>query len=114
MLLLAEAGNGDVPAEPKAPGMLMTLIVPMAFIFIVVMWMSSSGRKKEQKKRKDMLATLKKHDRVMTIGGVIGTVMDVREDEVTLKVDESNNTRMRFSQTAIQKVISEDQESDAK
>ena len=114
ILLLAQAGNGEAPAEPEGPGMFMQLVIPMALIFIVVMWMSSSGRKKEKKKRDDMLTALKKHDRVMTIGGIIGTVMDVRDGEVTLKVDEGNNTRMRFSQTAIQKVVSDDPEPDTK
>jgi preprotein translocase subunit YajC len=54
-----------------------------------------------------MLAELSKNDRVVTIGGVIGTVVEVRENEVVLKVDESSNTRMRFSRNAIQSLVAE-------
>jgi preprotein translocase YajC subunit len=43
--------------------------------------------------------------KVMTIGGIKGTVTDVREDEVVVKVDESSNTKMRFTRGAIQKVV---------
>ncbi len=49
---------------------------------------------------------IKKNDRVVTIGGIVGTVATVKEDEVTLKVDESNNTKITFSRVAIQRVMS--------
>jgi len=48
-----------------------------------------------------MLAALKKGDKVTSIGGIVGTIMDVREDEVVVKVDEGNNIRMRFARWAI-------------
>ena len=52
------------------------------------------------------LASIKKYDKVMTIGGIIGTVMEIREDEVILKVDDNTNTRMKFSRSAIQRPLS--------
>ena len=48
-----------------------------------------------------MLAALKKGDKVTSIGGIVGTIMDVREDEVVVKVDENNNVRMRFARWAV-------------
>jgi preprotein translocase YajC subunit len=44
---------------------------------------------------------------VLTIGGILGTVTAVKDHEVTVKVDESNNTKMTFLKTAIQKVVTE-------
>ena len=52
-----------------------------------------------------MLAGLKRNDRVQTIGGVLGTVVEAREHEVILKVDESSNTKMRFNRAAIKEVL---------
>ena len=52
-----------------------------------------------------MLDALKKNDRVQTIGGVLGTVVDVRDNEVLVKVDETNNVKIRFNRTAIKEVL---------
>jgi preprotein translocase subunit YajC len=55
-----------------------------------------------------LLHTIKKHDRVRTIGGIYGTVVDVRDDEIVLKIDESNNTKMRISPNAIGTKLSDE------
>jgi len=73
------------------------------FVFMLVL--SSMGQRKEKKKRAAMLGAIGKHDRVQTSGGVIGTVVDVRGDEITLKVDESTNTKIRFAKGAVQQVL---------
>jgi preprotein translocase subunit YajC len=51
-----------------------------------------------------MLSSLRKGDKITTIGGVVGTVMEVRDDEITVKVDESGNVRMKFARWAIRGV----------
>jgi len=55
-----------------------------------------------------MVQSLKKNDKVRTIGGIIGTVVDIKEDEITLKVDESNNTKIKVASSAIVKNLSID------
>jgi preprotein translocase subunit YajC len=52
-----------------------------------------------------MLAALKKHDKVQTVGGVIGSIVELKPDYIVLKVDESANTRITFAKSAIQQVI---------
>jgi len=56
-----------------------------------------------------MLAAVKKSDRVMTIGGIIGSVVSVGDNEVTLKVDESANVKITVVRSAIQRVLAEDE-----
>jgi len=51
---------------------------------------------------------LKKNDRVRTIGGILGVVLDVRDDEIVLKIDEANNTKIRVIPSAIATVIGDD------
>ena len=76
-------------------------------IILVVFWIfMMGGQRKEKKKRAQMLGALSKDDKIQTIGGIIGTVVEVREHEVVVKVDESSNARMRFSRGAIQQVLS--------
>ncbi len=78
----------------------------VAILAVMLVVMILPGRQ-QAKKRKEMMAGMNKNDRVMTRGGVIGVVMEVREHEVILKVDESNNTRMHFSRQAIQHVFAD-------
>lgn len=68
---------------------------------VLLFVMNSRSRKKQEQKRRDLLAALKKGDKITTIGGVIGTIVDVREDEVVVKIDDANNTKMRFARWAI-------------
>ncbi len=72
-------------------------------LLLFLFWMSR-GRKKQEQKRREMLSSLRKGDKVTTIGGIIGTIVDVKGKEVTLKVDESANVRMRFTIGAVHRV----------
>jgi preprotein translocase subunit YajC len=55
-----------------------------------------------------MVQALAKNDKVRTIGGIIGTVVDIKDDEVTLKIDESNNTKIKVIPSAIGRNVSKD------
>jgi preprotein translocase subunit YajC len=77
------------------------LLFVMIGIIILMVVMSSRSRRKQEAKRKELLSGMKKGDRVTTIGGMIGTLIEVREHEVVVKVDEQNNTRLRFLKSAI-------------
>lgn len=95
-------------------GLLSSPLMLVALFLIAFMFLSARGRKKEQQKYQDMLNALKRNDRVQTVGGIIGTVVDVREGEVVLKVDEGSNTKMRFVRSAIKGVIEESAADDKK
>ena len=98
-------GNGD-----GGGGFGLTGIIPLLLLLGVFYVLILLPQRREKKKRKEMLGALKKNSKVQTIGGVIGTVTDIRDDEVTVKVDESSNVRMRFSRGAISQVLSEKEE----
>ena len=83
-----------------------TMILWVGILGVMMLVMVIPG-KQQAKRRKQMLAGMSKNDRVMTRGGVIGVVMEVRENEVILKVDESNNTRLHFARQAIQHVFAD-------
>ena len=52
------------------------------------------------------MASLAKGSKVQTIGGILGTVVEVRDDELIVKVDENSNTRLRFAKSAVTTVLS--------
>jgi preprotein translocase subunit YajC len=83
--------------------------LPLIIVVMVFMLFGTNKSKRtEQKKRDEMLKNMKRGDRVMTIGGILGTVVDVRDSEVMLKVDESSNTKIKFTRDAIKRVVDED------
>ena len=95
------------PASPSSFGPAMFLA--LMFAMVVFMMLSSRSRtKREKRERDEMYARMSKNDRVLTIGGVIGTVISVKDDEVIVKVDESTNTKMTFIKSAIQRVLGDE------
>ena len=86
---------------------IFTIWVPIIVLFYFLL---IRPQRAEQQKRQAMLDTVKKNDRVVTIGGIYGVVANVQrdEDEITLKVDESNNTRLRVTVAAVARVIRDD------
>ncbi|MBP8604819.1 MAG: preprotein translocase subunit YajC [Phycisphaerae bacterium] len=80
-------------------------LVMMAILLVYMFFVMFRGPKKKQQEHQRMVQSLKKNDRVRTIGGIFGTVMDVRDDEIVLKIDESTNTKMRVSPAAIAAVL---------
>jgi preprotein translocase subunit YajC len=66
------------------------------------------SKKTDDKKRTNMLKEMKKGDRVQTIGGILGTVVEVRDTDVLLKVDETSNTKIKFTRASIHHVVEEE------
>lgn len=99
----APAGGGG--GAPKSPFGGMGFMYVLLLFFLMMMLMSVFSGRKEKKRRSEMLSGLKRHDRVQTIGGLIGSVAEVRDDEVVLKVDESTNTKVRVVRSAVQAVL---------
>ncbi len=100
LMLLADGvnGGGNQPAGNGGGGVnLFIQILPFLLIGLLFYFMLIRPQRKEQSRRQDMLANVKKNDRVVTIGGVYGVVMNVHReaDEVSLKVDEATNTKLR-------------------
>lgn len=102
-----------VPSDPNAPVQkpkskpLIPLWIVLPLMLVMV-FMLFRGPQKQKQKRKQLVQALKKNDRVQTIGGIIGTIVDIKGDEITLKVDESSNTKIKIVSSAIGKNISKD------
>jgi len=84
--------------------------LPLIVLFILIYFLMFRGPRKKQQQQRTMIQSLKKNDRVRTIGGIIGTIVEVKDDEITLKVDESNNTKIRVVPNAINRNISQNKD----
>jgi preprotein translocase subunit YajC len=87
-----------------APNPIINLI-PIVLVFFVMYFLLIRPQTKQQKAQAKMQAALKKNDEVVTMGGIHGTVVNVKEDVVTLRVDD--NTRIDVDKTAISRRVKE-------
>ncbi len=97
IVILAEGGAGN------------QIIFGLILMLVVFYGIVLSGNRKEKRKRKEMLAAVARNDRVMTIGGIVGSVVSVSEHEVTLKVDASAIVKITVIRSAIQWVLLDDE-----
>jgi len=96
--------------RPPAPPAFQFLVSygPLILIFVLFYFLFIRSKQNTERTRQQMLSALKKGDEVQTIGGVLGKVIETRDDRVLLKVDESSNAKMWFTRGAIQRVITEE------
>ncbi|MBQ3222034.1 MAG: preprotein translocase subunit YajC [Clostridia bacterium] len=105
MLAMAPAALAQTAAAPEDMGMasMIPSLVLMVAMIVVFYFMLIRPQKKKDKAVKDMLAALKNGDRVCTIGGIYGTISNVRDDTITLAVG-PQKVPMMFARWAIRSV----------
>ena len=101
--LLAQGGGGG--GVPSWDMWLPFVAIGLLFYFLLI--------RPERKKRNElgkMLDNLKKNDRVVTIGGIYGVVVNIapNSEEVTIRVDEGTNTKLRILRSAISRVLTDE------
>ena len=77
-------------------------LMPIIFIFIIFYFLLIRPQKKAQDEHKKMISSLKKNDEVVTSGGIHGTIVNVKEAVVTLKVDD--NVKVDVEKSCIARV----------
>ena len=87
----------SVPGGPQ-PSPIAGLF-PIFLIFAIFYFLLIRPQQKQQKKHQEMTSKLSKNDEVVTNGGIHGTVVNVDEQTVTLRVDD--NTRIKFQKNVI-------------
>ncbi len=65
-------------------------LAPILLTFVVLYFIMIRPERKRRKKEQAMLAALKRGDRICTIGGIYGTIMDIKDDTITLSVGRDN------------------------
>jgi preprotein translocase subunit YajC len=90
--LLQTAGSGGTAS-------FLINILPIAAIFLVFYFLVIAPANKQRRKTQEMLSTLKKGDRVLTSGGIYGTIQGVEPEVVYLKIAE--NVKVKVARSAI-------------
>lgn len=115
-LLPAVLAQTTRPAGPAAPWyveLTRTPMFPVIALLVVFYTFMITSKRKQDRQKKDLLDNVKRGDRVQTIGGILGNVVEAKPEKVLVKVDESSNTKIWFARSAIAKVLG-DEKSEAK
>jgi preprotein translocase subunit YajC len=104
-------GEGEGTGEEQAPPSLfggnpifMMLIILAIFWFIVIM-----PQRKQQKKHQEQVGQLKAGDKVLTSGGIYGTVRRHKPEENRLTVEIAKDVRVEVAKSAISSVVPKDE-----
>ena len=89
-------------ASASTSGSLVGSLLPFLLIIVIFYFFLIRPQNKKQKETQKMLDALKKGDKVITIGGIHGTVSSVKENTVIVKVDD--DCKLEFNRTAISSV----------
>lgn len=92
------SSSGKAAPPPSGMGFMLPVIAIMA-VFLI---MSIMRQRKEDKKRRELLGSIKKLDKVVLSSGIIGQVIELTDDEAVLRLEEG---RVRVARSAIQGVI---------
>ncbi|MGN7453238.1 preprotein translocase subunit YajC [Paenibacillus pasadenensis] len=93
MYLASQAGGGNI----------WTMLFPFILMFVVFYFLLIRPQQKKQKARNALLGALKKGDKISTIGGMHGTIVELTDDTVVLRVNDT--TRITFERSAINTVL---------
>lgn len=94
-------------AEADRPEALVLQYLPLVVIAAAAYLLLFRPERERAKKQQELLAGLKKNDRVVTASGIYGTVaaVDREADRVTLKIDEATNTKLTVTLSSVAKVL---------
>ncbi len=92
IVLAGQAGDGS--------GGLVGLLLPLLLIFAVFYFFIYRPQQKREQEHQEMVDNLEKGDRIVTVGGIHGTIRKIEEDSVLAQVD-SKGAKLRFDKQAI-------------
>ena len=87
----------------------LTQLWPLLFMIVLFYFILYRPQKKQQKRRQEMFESLKKNTRIVTIGGIIGTITDIKEDYIRLRV--ADKVEIKMTKGAVRAVLGAEEES---
>ncbi len=98
LCVLATGGNALAASNAQA-GAGIVQLVPLILIMVIFYFLLIRPQQKRLKEHKNMVASLKKGDRVITGGGIYGTITEVKDDYVRLEI--ANGVRVKVKADTI-------------
>jgi preprotein translocase subunit YajC len=100
-----KAAEAAPAADPNQAPSLASLLMPMAIMMAAFYFLILLPESRKNKQRQALLSGMKKGDEVLTNGGIIGVVQNVKDDRVVLKVDDTRGVTIEFAKSAIGQIL---------
>lgn len=109
----AAAEPAPAPAQQGQadPMNILWMILPF---FAIMYFLMIRPNQKREKERQQMLANLSKGDKVITTGGILGTIVGLNEKSVVLRVSEDPAVKIEFLRQAVSRAVSDDRRDEKK
>lgn len=88
--------------------MILQQFGPMILVFAIFYFLIIRPQQKREKERRDMLSNLKAGDNIITVGGIFGKILNIKEDIVTLEV--GDKVKIKITRSAVGNVFEEKEE----
>ena len=105
MSLLTMFSVSEQQAAAPAQGNSLLTLLPLILVFVIFYLLIILPQRKKQKQHQKMVDNLRPGDRIITSGGIFGTVMDVHPDRIELKI--ASNVKIDILKSAVGIVLSE-------
>lgn len=105
-MITAFATGTGAAAEVPAGNPLISMIVSFLPMILIFYFLLIRPQRKQQKKLQNMIDAMQVDDKIVTIGGIIGKVVRIKEDEVVIETGTGNQkSQIKFQKSAISKVL---------
>jgi preprotein translocase subunit YajC len=104
-VVFAMAGGGSSGQQQGAAG-LLGMIIPMLLIFAIFYFMLIRPQQRREKERQAMINAIKSGDRILFCGGMIGSVVNVKDRILVVKV--ADNVKVEIARGAVLRVLDKD------
>ena len=94
----------ETPAPAQSQGNFITALLPFILVFVIFYLLIIMPSRKKQKRHQDMVGALKPGDKIVTTGGVYGTIMGVKEDRLEVKI--AANVKIEITKNSIGAILS--------
>lgn len=110
MTYLDTTAAGDTPANASNPWLMPVILVVMVAVFYFAM---IRPQKKQEKQIAEMRDSLAVGDEVVTIGGIIGTVLIIKDDKIMIETG-NDRTKLTILRSSVKTVLKDEDEAPAK
>ncbi|HOJ94426.1 MAG TPA: preprotein translocase subunit YajC [Fervidobacterium nodosum] len=104
----AGATTGTTATSTSGAGALMQMLIMLLIFFAMMYFLVILPQRRREKEFKQMVESLKRGDTIITTGGIVGKIIDIKKD--TIKVKSANSTELEIHKAYIAKVIKEKEE----
>ena len=99
--------------EAKPGGGMFDMLLLIAPLFLIMYLLFIRPQRKQEAKKREMLAAMQKNDRVLTTGGIYGIITNLKEDELTIRIDDARDVKVKIARSFVAAVVNKNEGEEA-